>query len=163
MQEQWAKISENLKKMLDSGVFKVWIAPLHATVGGDSLQLTAPSAFVAHWLEHKMLPALQQAAAPVLVLDPAAIAVKVGVATDRRAREADPAPSRPAIVIDAGAAPRLKESAAPTARVSRRAEQAPLPLPLPAYRPAPALWRYSFADLVVARPTTRWPWPPLRT
>ena len=88
MQEQWAKISENLKKMLDSGVFKVWIAPLHATVGVDSLQLTAPSAFVAHWLEHKMLPALQQAAAPVLGLDPAAIAVKVGVATDRRAREA---------------------------------------------------------------------------
>ena len=152
MQEQWAKISENLKKMLDSGVFKVWIAPLHATVGVDSLQLTAPSAFVAHWLEHKMLPALQQAAAPVLGLDPAAIAVKVGVATDRRAREADPAPSRPAIVTDAGAAPRLKESAAPTARVSRRAEQAPLPLPLPAYCPAPALWRYSFADLVVGPP-----------
>ena len=47
MREQWSEISENLKKMLHSGVFKVWIAPLQAQVHAGGLLLTAPNAFVA--------------------------------------------------------------------------------------------------------------------
>ena len=53
MREQWSEISENLKKMLHSGVFKVWIAPLQAHVHAGGLLLTAPNAFVANWLEGK--------------------------------------------------------------------------------------------------------------
>lgn len=77
MRERWSEISENLKKMLHSGVFKVWIAPLHAQVHDGGLLLTAPNAFVANWLENKMLSAFQEAAAPVLGLEAAAVEVRI--------------------------------------------------------------------------------------
>ena len=147
MREHWAEISENLKKMLDSGVFKVWIAPLRAVVAGDCLQLTAPSAFVAHWLEHKMLPTLQQAAAPVLGLNPAAVKVRVQTAAER------PRAGKPrSEAVQGAAAPVAAAAGAAAARPLRRAEQAPLPLPLHVAGPAPLLWRYSFADFVVGPP-----------
>lgn len=82
MREQWSEISENLKKMLHSGVFKVWIAPLQAQVHAGGLLLTAPNAFVASWLEGKMLSTLREAAAPVLGLDPASVDVRITAAGD---------------------------------------------------------------------------------
>ena len=82
MREQWSEISENLKKMLHSGVFKVWIAPLQAQVHAGGLLLTAPNAFVASWLEGKMLPTLREAAAPVLGLAPASVEVRITFAAD---------------------------------------------------------------------------------
>ena len=82
MREQWSEISENLKKMLHSGVFKVWIAPLQAQVHAGGLLLTAPNAFVASWLEGKMLPTLREAAAPVLGLAPASVEVRITSAAD---------------------------------------------------------------------------------
>lgn len=85
MREQWSEISENLKKMLHSGVFKVWIAPLQAQVHAGGLLLTAPNAFVASWLEGKMLSTLREAAAPVLGLEPAAVDVRITAATDAQA------------------------------------------------------------------------------
>ena len=88
MREQWSEISENLKKMLHSGVFKVWIAPLQAHVHAGGLLLTAPNAFVASWLEGKMLATLREAAAPVLGLEPAAVEVRITAATDTHAQPA---------------------------------------------------------------------------
>ena len=88
MREQWSEISENLKKMLHSGVFKVWIAPLQAQVHAGGLLLTAPNAFVASWLEGKMLTTLREAAAPVLGLEPSAVDVRITAATDARAEVA---------------------------------------------------------------------------
>ncbi len=85
MREQWSEISENLKKMLHSGVFKVWIAPLQAQVHAGGLLLTAPNAFVASWLEGKMLSTLREAAAPVLGLDPASVDVRITAAGDAAA------------------------------------------------------------------------------
>ena len=85
MREQWSEISENLKKMLHSGVFKVWIAPLQAQVHTGGLLLTAPNAFVASWLEGKMLATLREAAAPVLGLEPAAVDVRITAATEAHA------------------------------------------------------------------------------
>ena len=79
MREQWSEISENLKKMLHSGVFKVWIAPLQAQVHAGGLLLTAPNAFVASWLEGKMLSTLREAAVSPLIwifsLVPASLSV----------------------------------------------------------------------------------------
>lgn len=39
MQEQWQKISENLRGVLNPGIFKVWIHPLDAHIEGNSLCL----------------------------------------------------------------------------------------------------------------------------
>ena len=91
MREQWSEISENLKKMLHSGVFKVWIAPLQAQVHAGGLLLTAPNAFVASWLEGKMLTTLREAAAPVLGLEPAAVDVCITAATGAPIASARPA------------------------------------------------------------------------
>lgn len=68
--------------MLHSGVFKVWIAPLQAHVHAGGLLLTAPNAFVANWLEGKMLSTLREAAAPVLGIDPASVEVRITAAGD---------------------------------------------------------------------------------
>ena len=55
MQEQWQKISENLRGVLNPGIFKVWIHPLDAHIEGNSLCLAAPSEYVARWLRDALL------------------------------------------------------------------------------------------------------------
>ena len=82
MQGAWADISANLKNILDSGVFRVWIAPLRATVDGSELRLTVPSAFMAEWLERHLLKTLREAAAPVLGVAPEAVRVRLLIARD---------------------------------------------------------------------------------
>ncbi len=133
MRDQWSEISRNLKKMLDSGIFKVWIAPLHASVQGSVLHLDAPNAFVAGWLESRMLSALREAAAPVLGIAPEAVEVRI--ASGAQALAAAP--------LCAG-----QESEPGLEQPSPR--QASLPLPAPeCARPAQARWRYAFEDFVV--------------
>ena len=77
MQEQWLEISRKLQESLDSGVYKVWIAPLSGTVLGDHLTLRAPSAFVANWLRTRLLGAIRDAAAAVLRVSPESMTVEV--------------------------------------------------------------------------------------
>ena len=147
MQGKWAEISANLKKMLDSGIFRVWIAPLRASIMGAELRLTVPSAFMADWLERHLLKKIREAAAPVLGIAPDAVEVLLEVAGDAHAaREA--AASLSAGDIVAGVLPGL----------GRRASGAsPLRLPLPssvpplvdaAQRPL-GRWRHSFDDFII--------------
>lgn len=134
MREQWTEICENLKKMLPSGIFKVWIAPLQVHVDACGLQIAAPSGFVANWLENKMLPTLRKAAAPVLGLQ--ADAVDIRLTTPVAPSTDDTAP--------------LAVSRTPHAP-GDGTTQGVLPLP-PVPSPLLATWRYSFADFV-AGPT----------
>ena len=146
MQGKWAEISANLKKMLDSGIFKVWIAPLRASIAGTELRLTVPSAFMADWLERHLLKKIREAAAPVLGVAPDTVEVRLDVAPGVRDAEGAAAASSAGDVV-AGVLPGL----------GRRArEAAPLRLPLP--QPVPPLtdsarrplarWRYSFEDFI---------------
>ena len=77
MQEQWLEISRKLQESLDSGVYKVWIAPLHGEVRGEHLTLRAPNAFVANWLRTRLLASIREAAAAVLRLNPEKVSVEV--------------------------------------------------------------------------------------
>lgn len=132
MRDQWAEISENLKKMLDSGVFKVWIAPLRARLEDGALRLAAPNAFMAGWLESRMLCTLREAAAPVLGLAPEAVDLRIEIAGN-----------------DRNAAPEAASSADLAARVlPRRQASLPMPAVAPAFR-REAAWRYRFEDFVV--------------
>lgn len=132
MRDQWAEISENLKKMLDSGVFKVWIAPLRARLEDGALCLAAPNAFMAGWLESRMLCTLREAAAPVLGLAPEAVDLRIEIAGN-----------------DRNAAPEAASSADLAARVlPRRQASLPMPAVAPAFR-REAAWRYRFEDFVV--------------
>ena len=77
MQEQWQKISENLRGVLNPGIFKVWIHPLDAHIEGNSLCLAAPSEYVARWLRDRMQDTLRSAAAPVLQVAPENIDIRI--------------------------------------------------------------------------------------
>ncbi len=132
MRDQWAEISENLKKMLDSGVFKVWIAPLRARLEDGALCLAAPNAFMAGWLESRMLCTLREAAAPVLGLAPEAVDLRIEIAGN-----------------DRNAAPEAASTADLAARVlPQRQASLPMPAVTPAFR-REAAWRYRFEDFVV--------------
>ncbi|MBQ9405264.1 MAG: ATP-binding protein [Desulfovibrio sp.] len=137
MRDEWSKISENLKNLLESGVFKVWIAPLKAHVFDGGLELTVPNAFVANWLESKMLPTLRQAAAPVLGLEASAVEVRVTIVPEAGAEE---------VGRDMGLQARGRSSTA--SGCGRKWLQASLPF-TSARQPFTASWRYSFTDLVV--------------
>ncbi len=68
MKTQWEKISENLNKALNSGEFKVWIAPLQGKVEGSCVHITAPSSYAAEWITSHHSAAIREAAAHVLDL-----------------------------------------------------------------------------------------------
>lgn len=132
MRDQWAEISENLKKMLDSGIFKVWIAPLRATLADGVLRLAAPNAFMAGWLESRMLSSLREAAAPVLGLSPDAVEIHIEIAEG-----------------NCDAAAQAASTADLAARVlPRRQGRLPMPAAAPSCR-REACWRYRFEDFVV--------------
>ena len=152
MQEQWQKISENLRGILNPGIFKVWIHPLDAHIEGNSLCLAAPSEYVARWLRDRMQETLRSAAAPVLQVAPECIDIRISC---QGAPSAPAAPFAPAAVapplVAPGAASAHGMSAAP-ARPARplQPSQCSLPLPAPTLRPrARQRWRFSFDDLVV--------------
>ena len=90
MQEQWQKISENLRGVLNPGIFKEWIHPLDANIEGNSLCLAAPSEYVARWLRDRMQDTLRSAAAPVLQVAPENIDIRISC------QGAAPAPAAPA-------------------------------------------------------------------
>ncbi|GHU93227.1 chromosomal replication initiator protein DnaA [Deltaproteobacteria bacterium] len=139
MQDQWTKISENLKKMLDSGTFKVWIVPLRVVVQGDRLCIGAPNAFVADWLRQRMLLPLREAAAPVLGLAPESVDVRIEAAgRDAAAGQAV-----------SGAGKRCPPEGGYVGAVRAGLRQILLPLPVPGSPSRPEQWRYSFDDFEV--------------
>lgn len=89
MKEQWAEILESLKKMLDSGIFKVWVAPLSAEVEADCLRIFAPNPFMAEWIKKRLYGELRKAAEITLG---AAIRIEIGA---RAVEEAATVPGQP--------------------------------------------------------------------
>ena len=102
MQEQWQKISENLRGILNPGIFKVWIHPLDAHIEGNSLCLAAPSEYVARWLRDRMQETLRSAAAPVLQVAPECIDIRISC---QGAPSAPAAPLAPAAVAPPSSRP----------------------------------------------------------
>ncbi len=140
MSERWSEITDNLKRTLPSGIFKVWIAPLKAHVSDTGLHLVAPNSFVANWLESKMLPALREAAAPVLGMESASVNISI---------TARPSLQNTTVTKEN----RIRKTAGPT---SLRKEATTAGqclqgiLPIPATMPSFATtWRYSFADFII--------------
>lgn len=66
MKSAWLKITENLKKTLDSGVFRLWIAPLSADIRGHDVHLVAPNDFMSRWIQNHVADKIRQAAAAAL-------------------------------------------------------------------------------------------------
>ena len=150
MTAQWPGICENLKKSLDSGVFKVWIAPLEGSVEGTIVRLDAPSAFVANWVRDRLGDVVRQAAASALGLNADAIELDVRVAekqpSARPALVTTPRPdvaARPALVLPPACDHVTREPEAPAIRPAQGH------LPLQSAAPGALRWRYHFDDFVV--------------
>lgn len=128
MNEKWAEISENLRKRLDPGVFKVWVAPLGASVHATGVHLVAPNSFMAEWVERRLLPELRDAAATALGIEAADVGVEISVGEKAEAR-----PESVGGIVGMA--------------LPRRPEQMTLPIkaaPLPQWKPG-----YSFEELVI--------------
>ena len=149
MQDKWAEISGNLKKMLKSGLFKVWIAPLHATVDTQGLHLVAPNAYVASRLESMMLTTLQEAAAPVLGLEPGQVNVHIEAAGQEVQASTAVEPQSAGQEPEGERAPSKAPSVPVAVAATPVLQQASLPLPAAAVYRSTQNWRFSFADFVV--------------
>lgn len=133
--------------MLDSGVFRVWIAPLRASIEGTEVRLTVPSAYMAEWLERHLLKNICEAAAPVLGVAPDAVRVRLDVEEGVSASHG---------VATSTSAGELVSSVLPAlgrrARIET-ARQIPLPQVTPSLVDVPqrplARWRHSFDDFIV--------------
>lgn len=147
MQGKWADISENLKKMLDSGIFKVWIAPLRASIEGAELRLTVPSAYMAEWLKRHLLAKFREAAAPVLAVAPEAVRVRLEVAEGAPGRHAAGG-SASAGELVASVVPGLGRRARAEAATQIPLPQAARPLAASARFPTVG-WRHSFEDFII--------------
>lgn len=141
MQEQWQKIREILENLVEPGPYKVWIAPVRASVEGTTLRLVTVSAFAARRLRVQFETAIREAAAIVLDCPPDALTLDFASASSQpvAAPSADGAAPVPIAGMPAHAAP-----PAPPA-----VQQGTLPLelaPMPKARPR---FRFSFDDFVV--------------
>ncbi|MCI7568602.1 MAG: DnaA/Hda family protein [Desulfovibrio sp.] len=166
MQEQWLEISRKLQESLDSGVYKVWIAPLHGDVQGDRLTLRAPSAFVANWLRTRLLGAIRDAAAAVLRVDPGTVSVDVLTGSREEATSGGEKSAAGAAAVSMSAAGGLDNGercgmtttaasesasvpAAPLLTTPQVPSQQYLPLGVASFSRPRNEWRHSFDDFVV--------------
>lgn len=160
MEARWSSIRKTLQNSLDSGVFKVWIAPLQGLVQGSCVDVHAPNAFVAGWVRDRLLHELRTAAAEVLGLPLHEVTVRVsdtaltGAASDLSSSpdDAEVAASKPAPTL-------TLPSSASMGIQRRRRDSLPLPQDFPLLQgtsaghsipSAPAVnWRYRFDEFVV--------------
>lgn len=69
MNAKWTEIAEKLRKSLESGKFRIWVAPLDAEISGTNVDIFVPNAFMADWLSKHLLSQIQAAACSVLACE----------------------------------------------------------------------------------------------
>lgn len=60
--DKWPHIQKILAKVLNPGLFKVWIKPLNAQCTEEKLTLLAPNEFVASWVKDRLMSPIGEAA-----------------------------------------------------------------------------------------------------
>lgn len=121
-----------MAQMLESGIYRVWVAPLRAKVDGQNIQVFAPNSFMAEWVKKHLIQKMRQAASPVLQAAPEKIIVDVTVAQER----IKASPISGAELVE-------KVLAEPEQRFAR----GKLPLAPGSYA-INSTWRYNFNDFV---------------
>lgn len=126
MKTKWTEITANLRKSLDSGTFRIWVAPLEAEITNSGLRLTAPSAYMADWIRGHLSGPIAAAAAPVLGVPAESIAIEICADTGKKAQS----------------------GAAVLASIMPKPSQATLPVRDNQKVAASGQWRYRFDDFV---------------
>ena len=137
--DAWSQVLSLLEKMLNPGLFQVWIKPLRAEIKGNCAQLFAPNEFVAAWVRDKLTVQISEALTQVLGQTP-------NVRIEARAQ----------VKGEGAVSASSASSAAQVSLASLAAKGTPVPvqqdLGLPLNLPLPrrtATWRFSFDDFVV--------------
>ncbi len=149
MKSQWEQICEHLQSALPSGTYKVWIAPLQAQVGKETLTLVAPSRYAADWIAERLGSDIARSAELVLGH---AVSLRFKVSAQKRSTKPLRPPSphtEQGSLLDM---PAPKPSPLPSAPPQSQhpggiAEQLCFPMPMPARR-AP-VWRFDFGSFIV--------------
>lgn len=131
--DPWTSTLCILEKVLNPGLFQVWIKPLSGRAEGDILHIQAPNEFVAAWVRDRLMEPITQAATQVLGR-PATVCVASRPGAPSKALE------------DQAVAPRSAQSAAPPAG---RPQQLALPLAGREPKELAPRWRFRFEDFVV--------------
>lgn len=116
-----------MRNALDSGVFRIWVAPLEAEISDGAINISAPNAFMAKWVKGHLLRDIQKAAAPVLGQAAETIAVNISVAANAK-------PSAGAAIL---------------ANILPKASQCQLPVSRPVASKPNSVWRFRFDDFVI--------------
>lgn len=134
MNAKWAKIAEKLRSCLNSGNYRIWVAPLDAEINGDELNILVPNHFMAEWLRKRLLGQIRAAAALVLGHDEASISIKLTV----KESDSEQTPVQHGADILKGVMEevRLKSQSRDRLPVTQN------------FAGTKAVWRYSFADFV---------------
>lgn len=127
MQTKWTEIAENLKKKLNPGVFRIWVAPLTADIEGLHITLNAPNNYMADWVKKHLQADLLEAAAKALDADP--LAIKLTVLVNAPKKSASPVASASIV----------------SKVLPKSSNQAVLPIKT---HVAPFQWRFSYEDFV---------------
>jgi len=130
MKSDWTQISQYLQQKLESGTYKVWIAPLKAFSGPGVLRLVAPNRFVANWVSERLAPVIASAAEEVLGRP---VSLRIEASSEKEPSRTSRAPL-----------PAPASASAPPAAPC--AEQLGFSLRMPSSIPR---WRYDFSSFIV--------------
>lgn len=131
MLNAWPQTQNILRKILNPGLYQVWIKPLDAEAGEGRLTLYAPNAFVASWVRDRLADSIAEAATQVMGRRP-----EIRVAVRPKAMQSAPCPDEPG------------KAAAPAPKTLRNVRQLGLP-DLAAKSLNTYNWRFCFDDFVV--------------
>jgi len=134
MQEQWSKIQDIIRKSLEPGVFKVWIAPLSGHIDDSIVDVAAPTNHMAQRVRERFQDLIHNAATTVLGISYDKITVNINYQ-----QSLHKGPKKPPVgLFNSGnheELPLLYEASKQPFGFSRR----------------PNNWRYSFEDYVVGQ------------
>ncbi|MBR5734210.1 MAG: chromosomal replication initiator protein DnaA [Desulfovibrionaceae bacterium] len=146
MKSQWEQICEHLQQVLPSGTYKVWIVPLQAQVGKETLTLVAPSRYMADRASELVGSHIARSAEAVLGRT---VTLKFKTKSQKRSTKPLRPPSSRAeqgSLLDMPA-PSPSPSTPQPQKQTGTAEQLCFPMPMPARR-AP-VWRFDFSSFIV--------------
>lgn len=144
MNTRWKQICDNLQKRFTPGTFKVWIAPLVAIEGEGILSLKAPNAFVADWIQKRLISDINIAATEALG-ESITIEVEIMSVDEKQHYNRQTETTCVASVPQ----PIVHQTSSPIVNSSLRTEQLPLPVPLPTSSFSTRSWRYSFESFII--------------
>ncbi len=139
MNAKWLEICENLQKTLDFSVYKVWIAPLQASVEHNAVRIMAPSHYAMTRVKERLHDAICKAAAKVLCIPSHDLELIFEVLDSKNITCNNTMAEQVQLVENKALAPQ---------RAAQNSSQLNLPVPTPNLLPI-MRWRYDFDDFVV--------------